>query len=159
MPSLRETVELTQCLGPVKTEARFKHAFDRQLKFDTKANPQLSIPDIKIIFEAGGSVTKVSPLESEANRTKMCIRKELTVHAVLRRAGFSSRKVDFRGISYGGGSRSRLQHHEQKEGSQVLDEDGRARCGLAGEEKNAVRLKWVKGRDRTPHATRRARRA
>jgi len=59
VPSLRETVELTQCLGPAKTEARFKHAFDRQLKFDTKANQQLSIPDIKNIFETGGCVTKV----------------------------------------------------------------------------------------------------
>lgn len=59
LPSLRETVELTRWLGPAKAEPRFKHAFDRQLKFDTSANKQLSITEIKEIFEAGGSVSKV----------------------------------------------------------------------------------------------------
>jgi len=59
LPSVRETVELTRWLGPAKVEPRFKHAFDRQLKFDTNANNQLSITEIKDIFEAGGTVTKV----------------------------------------------------------------------------------------------------
>lgn len=60
VPSLRETVELTQCLGPAKAEPRFKYAFERQLKFDTAANPRFtSIPEIKTTFEAGGTVSKV----------------------------------------------------------------------------------------------------
>jgi len=59
LPSLRETVELTRWLGPAKVEPRFKHAFDRQMKFDTSANKTMTIPEIKDVFEAGGSVSKV----------------------------------------------------------------------------------------------------
>ena len=67
MPSLRETGELTQCLGPVKLEDRIALAFNRQLKFETAANHDLSISDVKNMFMTGGSVTKVSPLKSAEN--------------------------------------------------------------------------------------------
>ena len=60
IPSLRETFELTEWFGPPMMEPRFNHAFERQLKFDTRANPKLqAIPDVKDLFNAGGTVTKV----------------------------------------------------------------------------------------------------
>ena len=51
----------------MKLEERTANAFYRQLKFETGANHELSISDVKNMFMTGGSVTKVSLLESAAN--------------------------------------------------------------------------------------------
>ena len=128
MPSLRETGELTQCLGPVKLEDRIALAFNRQLKFETAANHDLSISDVKSMFMTGGSVTKVSPLKLAENYedVQYVYQRELTIDSIHPHAGFSPRNVDFCRISYNGRSRRCLQHHEGKVGSKDLGEDGRA---------------------------------
>ena len=88
-------MELTRWLGPAKAEPRFKHAFDRQLKFDTSANKQLSITEIKEIFEAGGSVSKVIVSLSCYSLPPLLVTK---FHLNLF-SGFSSGQVDFRRVS------------------------------------------------------------